>query len=333
MPNVIQPGALQLKDRHPVVPTHSRGTLRGPGLIVSELSSKGLGGFLRTIARLTKVALNYKSHRALVHTISQGGTKKILSLYPRLAYRYTQTYLSTAIPWARRLDMLQGHYQFINEQFGKPFFDRALDDRLTLWSETIDDHEFAVSLTGPCLVTIHREGDLSLNFKMNGHILCKLAFSIIPSRSLQANAEIPEWLSEHVLFVGQVQGAPCAFPEIKQATKICVDVAPQDLLMSALAGLAQSLHISHVVGVATEHNISIDQLNKLGTGFDYNGFWERYAGRILKEGHRLMSVPYGEKPMHLIQAKHRGRNKLKRAFKARLQQSVADTMNRQDWRH
>src|SRR5690606_28574972 len=110
--------------------------------------------------------------------------------------------------------------------------------------------------------------------------------------------------------------------------KACQDIAPPDLLMSAVAGMAGALGIRMIGGVGIEHSISSESIQQSNMSFDYTAFWDRYQGKKTTGGHHLIALPFPEKPIQAIAAKHRKRTLLKREFKHQITASALDCVSR-----
>jgi uncharacterized protein VirK/YbjX len=235
-----------------------------------------------------------------------------LKTYSRVVYRYTLPYLSVNFKRSERQQMLKGHYDFVNTSLSASFYARVLDDAMTLWQQEIEGHQLSISVGGPCM---HREGDLTLVFKMNGTPLYRIAFSLLRLALLNIKQLPQQNASDVVIYVGQVQGYPGGFDQIRQATKLCRDVAPADLLMAAVSGFAESIGVNLVAGVGYENSLSYHNLVRLNSNFSYAEFWEKHHGIRSEGGHYMLQIPLVEKPINLVKANHRGRTLLKREFK------------------
>jgi uncharacterized protein VirK/YbjX len=299
--------------------------LRG---VQGDLQKRGPMESARTAVRLFGVALRYPAHLAWMRVIGGATTKKILDVYPRIAYRHSTSYLFVGMCWAQRLELLKAHYAFLNHMHDACFFNQVLDDGLVLQQWRADDHEFSISLSGPCMVSHHREGELTLTFCMDGVALFKLAFSVVPASAITLDAHQKLGCSEQVVYVGQVQGMPGQFDLISQATKVCLAIAPQDLLMSALSGVAQAWGINRVLGVQADRHLSAGTLRQLGRSFDYAAFWGQYRATPCAGGHQVMSVPFEEKPIEQISSHHRNRTLKKRQFKRVVTHEIALAVER-----
>lgn len=288
-----------------------------------EASAKNGPGFFGALWRLCWVILNGRQHWQVLRVTRGPHAKFILEAYLRVVYRYTFPYLSTNFSQKERVSLLQSHYQFISGELSGDFFARVLDGSLVMWDQEIDGHHFSVSLAGPCP---HREGDLTLVFRMDGSSLYKLAFSIVDASLLGMS-------SRRALYVGQVQGYPGQFAAIRHATRVCHDVAPPDMLMHALFGLANTLDIQLVAGVQFKNCLSFERLLKLDTVFNYAEFWARYAAQPSDSGHHMVELPLAEKPLNLVKANHRRRTFVKREFKKQVSEAASRVMDPMVLRH
>ncbi|MGH6648469.1 DUF535 family protein [Aquabacterium sp.] len=273
-----------------------------------EVDAKRGLGIGNTIMRMISVMWFAGQHREVVQAISGVHTKDLLKTYSRAVYRYTLPYLSMRFDRLERQQMLVGHYEFVNQSLHKAFFQRVLADSMSLWQREINGSVFSIGVGGPCL---HREGDLTLVFKMDGCPLYRIAFSLVKAPLLKVDAGT----SSHVAYVGQVQGYPDRFAQIRQATRLCRDVAPADLLMAAMAGLARALDITLVAGVGVEDSLSYKNLVELNTSSSYADFWAKFQGMRNEGGHYTLPLPLAEKCISQVKANHRGRTLAKRELK------------------
>ncbi len=318
----------------PKAPAHKPALLEGAGLgfslsgIKRDLFTKDVAGMLHGLRRLLQVAWHYKDHRRLLKVLDAAHTQAIFRQVPRTAYRYTLPYLSDNFDRATRLELLISHYGFMNQQLGAAFCDGVVKGNLELWSSDQPDHHFSIQVSGPCAASGHREGELTFTLRMNGAALHKLSFSIVSTRLLSLPSGSISAGHEHTIYIGRVQGVAGTFEETREATKACHDIAPPDLLMAALSGMATALGIESIAGVSIEHSISSELIQESNTSFDYTAFWDRYHGQKTGNGHHLMAVPFPEKPIQAIAAKHRKRTLIKRGFKHEINQAARACVSR-----
>jgi uncharacterized protein VirK/YbjX len=287
-----------------------------------DMADKGLTGSLAMVQRLLKVWARLPEHLGLLKVIKGATTRQLLAVYPRIAYRYSLPYLSEQFAWSERVRMMKAHYSLLNQVHGAKFFEQVLGRGFDLHTWSIAGRQFRLAMQGPCLVSRHREGDLCLVIQMDGQVLYRLAFSVIPTDVVDLPAAQSRGASPLALYVGHVQGKAGQIDRMREATGLCHDVAQQDLLMSALGGLAAAWGINRVVGVRDQSNLSQAYIAQSAASFQYESFWARYHAVLTEQGHHAMSLPFAEKPITEIAAKHRRRTLTKRQFKQSLAESV-----------
>lgn len=283
--------------------------------IKEKFTEHGFVGLISGLSRFGGVLLTWRQHLELVRVINQPRTRAIRARFPRVQYRYTLPYLSTTLDWHARWSALRSHYAFVNTVFGADFSQRVLDDRLEIWHSEHNGHVLSIHIQGLCPVTKHREGELTLCFKMDESSIYKMSFSFIRWGDLNLNDVTGIGVAEHAMYIGRVQGVSGAMESIRLATGLLGDIAPQDLLMSVLFGLASALNIRKVIGVSDETCVSCDTIAASDSSFSYEQFWARYNGLPLLGGHVLVNLPVAEKPLSEISSKHRKRTQRKRDFK------------------
>lgn len=286
------------------------------------LLAKNLPGMFDGIRRLLSIALDVPAHRRLVKVLNGEHIRGIFLQMPRLAYRYTLPCLSNNFQRAVRLELLIAHYRFMSSRLGSEFCAGIIHGNLMPWGREQAGHWFSIRLSGPCAVSGHREGELTFTLQMDHIDLYKLSFSIVPASVLSQPSGTHPVRPGHTLYIGRVQGVPGNFEQIRLATKACHDIAPPDLLMSAVAGMARALGIEVIGGVGIEHSISSESIQQSSMSFDYTEFWDRYHGIKAPDGHHLMSLPFPEKPIQDIAAKHRKRTLVKREFKQEITEAA-----------
>lgn len=279
--------------------------------------------FVSTSLRFLGVLARPAAHRRVVAAVRGAHTRSILATYPRVVYRYTLPYLSSVFDRKARVQIFQQHYGFLNNRLQPEFFQHVLDDTLTLWSTTRDEHSFALTLAGPCP---DREGELTLRFKMDGTTIYRLAFSVMDAALVGQPDDAAPVAPGMVLYVGQIQGCKVGFELIRQATRTCQDVAPPDLLMASLFGVAEAWHIATIAGVDYDHCLTFDKLKKLDTRFDLSAFWAKYRASQNQHGHHVLNLPFTDKPISEVKANHRGRTVAKRGFKLQISQACAASL-------
>ncbi len=241
--------------------------------------------------------------------------------YFRVLTRPTLPYLSTAFAWEQWRHLHLDHCEVMASRVGADLYEQISHDGLPLWAGTDKAEGVSIQLCGPCP---HREGGLTLVLKLDGVPIYRLAFSLIKLERIEA----PSDLQSHGvgIYVGQVQGYPGYFDQIKDVTGRCRDIAPPDLLVSALLGLAGALGIQVIKAVSFEYCPSYQKMSSLASCFNYEQFWVGRWGATFDGRHYHLDLPISEKPISEIKANHRGRTLAKRRFKHEVADTVASNM-------
>jgi len=280
-----------------------------------------LGPF-KLVAKGARMAWHWRRQRVFLHSIGGRATRQLLTTRPRMALRPHAKYLFRHTVLDLRVRLLVAHYTFMNRVYDAAQFARLLDGHgFRLWSLESEGGSVAIRLSGP---PHHHEGELSMRLLIDDVVVFQLAFSVVPRDCfglLRRHAS-----TTHAIYIGQVQGAPGEMARIRQATQSCMAIAPQDLLMNALAGIAVAWDIALLLGVAAERRLAIDKVIASPQTLDYTAFWARYQSFVSHDGHHVIEVPFPQKPIGQIVARHRKRTLRKRRFKQALIDEVARTM-------
>jgi uncharacterized protein VirK/YbjX len=197
-------------------------------------------------------------------------------------------YLAKSLGKKARREALKFHHQYLTQRVTASFYEQILQDRLTLWSELIDEDCYAISMSfNP---NWHAPGDLSLAFERNNIPIYEVSFTIVPGSLIGCSAE-------PILLVARVQGGSNQVQAIRIATRACHRITPPHLLMAAVQSIAAALAIETIGGITNEEQLTkYPQEKRNNFFFDYDAFWEtftfRHKGGIAYE----IQVPFPDKP-------------------------------------
>ncbi|QRX81263.1 DUF535 family protein [Glaciimonas sp. PAMC28666] len=267
---------------------------------------------MQTWRRGLFLLLNIRRHIKLINTLSHPQVAKLTLDNPEMSYKYLRNYISLDISKKNSLAILTGHYTYLQKHFRSNFLEVIYNFPVRLWSQNINDNLVEIVIGFPH--TIDYEGDLCLIFKIDKVSIYRIIFVIANG----APFGVPD---ENVIFVSSVQGMH-DFENVKLATKVCHDIQPAQLLMAAMSGLTSSLGFKTMVGIGNKNQIS--QGKKFY--FSYNTFFEKYGVLMSETNFFKIPVPFAEKPLELIEMKHRKRTQKKRAFKNEISEHVALAM-------
>jgi len=296
-------------------------------VLQEKLAQQGMRGAMDGLVRLLTVGMTWLPHQRLIRTIDGPVSHAVRTAFPRVQYRYTLPYLSNSLNRTERRLALQSHYELVNQHFKPGFYERVLSDDLVLWQRGLGDCLARIQLQGLCRVSRHREGELTLAFKLDDLTLYKLSFSLVhPQVMARTTPGVP--LSAPLVFVGRVQGAAGAMDTIRLVTAKLGDIAPQDVLMVALLGIARAVRAETIFGVTDENNVARHCIERSPGSFSYAAFWAKYGADFQADGNVRLALPLKERPLSDIAAKHRGRTQRKREAKATISSEVALALSR-----
>jgi uncharacterized protein VirK/YbjX len=248
-------------------------------------------------------------------------TLPILQADPRIAFKYLYQYLGTDLSQSERVSILINHYTFLKDRVKRRssrglhgFFRTIVGKRIKLWEHAVSNHHFRISVTFPGMY--HYEGDLSLVFQIDHVDIYTLSFTIGPG-------SVAGLTVEHAIYIGRVQGKGKGLQLIREATKECLDISPDALLLAATEGIAQALELGHIVGIGADGQISAHNDSRPERLVNaYDEFWMASGGVRLVRNMYHLGLPVPEKPIQAIQSKHRSRTLRKRAFKNLVKEQV-----------
>ena len=250
-------------------------------------------------------------HRKLLSLFRSRQIRPLLRIFPGLTQKYFGGYLARSFDKTARRDSLLHHYRFFQRCAPAEFYTGILQGQAVLWRRDILDNHFDICLSFNR--RFHYEGDLSLVFRNEGASAFEISFTVVPGHLV--GVAVPD-----VLLVSRVQGT-ARLPQIRNAAKMCHEVAPPYLLMTALEAIATALAIPVIMGVSVANQIA-----KEGGGaehlFDYDAFWRVLLAEDMGNGFFRLPVPLPHKPLEQVSATHRRRARAKRAFKAEVRAAV-----------
>ncbi|SDY44143.1 hypothetical protein SAMN04515617_114114 [Collimonas sp. OK242] len=264
---------------------------------------------LKTWHRGLLLILNIRQHLKFIRILSHQQTRQLIVSKPELTYKYLRNYISFSIPARTGLLILISHYSYLQNHFKIDFLERISHSPVLLWGQYIDGVLFEIVMAFPH--TVDHEGDLCLIFKSDMVSIYRVIFVI-------ADGSLFELPDDHVMCVSSVQGIN-GFQGIQQATKICHEIQPAQLLMAAMNGVGLALGFKTMVGIASKSQIS--QNEKFY--FSYDEFFGKYGDPVPRKNFYKIQLPYIESPLDSIKTRHRKRTQKKRAFKNEIRDKVA----------
>lgn len=211
--------------------------------VLSALPEKGLGS---SALVLWRAVTNIHTQLDVFTLLKCSHYAEAAQKTPRFLFKYLSNYyLLHGLTVGERAICFLHHYRRLSEMLPESILRAALLDEVTLHEIFEGDNCFAITMGLSC--PVDREGEMSLNLRVNGDASFVLSFTVVPGQVVKSNAA-------EVLLISRVQGATGHFRQVRLATKALHDIAPDAMLLAALQGVAISFGISELVAVnSTKH--------------------------------------------------------------------------------
>ena len=237
--------------------------------------------------------------------------------YRPVAIFLQPNYLARSLTAPERLACHFHNYAYLCERFSPSALLALYGEGVELFSRAEGD------IAASCLLTVNRkaanQGELSLNLVVGGEEVYALGFSFVPGAIFRA--EEPT-----VPLIARMQGAARSFEDIRLATKMFRDIAPQAVLFAALQGVAERLGIRHILGASAGLQSSYSQRNAEALRRNYDEFFEAIGAAPESGGFYVYDRSLFVDILDHMPAKHRARTKAKRRLKAALAAEAAEAL-------
>jgi uncharacterized protein VirK/YbjX len=238
------------------------------------------------------------------------------NLFHHLSQR---AYLIEGLSMRQRIDYLYSHYAFKDQTFRAAYKRKVyLKDGLAFTETREGGSHTAITLSlSPRWAP---EGELSVCLLVNGTLLHCLSFNWIPGGTVGMGSQV-------LPFIGRNQGASFqAQPALASFNACFPNNSPSFFCFSALQGLAQALGMTSVVGIKGRANICFDHGAARSFINSYDKFWASLNGQEIAEHAYLISLPFYQKPLVDVAAKHRKRAAMRRSYWENISTSARRTL-------
>ena len=293
-----------------------------PGLFLGPLSNLARQRKSWTPALLAGVlwraVSNIGKHRRIMELLKYPEFAELAHADPRFAFKYlTAGYLARSFSVADRATCFTHHYQTLHSILPRPFLVRILRGDTMLLQIREADTRYTVTFG---LSRQHdKEGELSLNFQVDGATVFIMSFTIVPGKIIQS-------ASSDVLFITRIQGVKGCYGQISRATKALHDVAPSALLLATLQGVGQALGIPALACISGQDQNSYCQECDSSFKTAYDHFFAELGVEKNAAGFFVADIPLNEKPLVLIKQGHKLRTREKREFKREISDKVNELL-------
>ena len=225
-----------------------------------------LGLRLRRLSRLLRHGIPYARFFLALHGTSSG---RMLYRHARVFDRkFLGPYLSTALTTRQKLRVQMHLVRFIEDNFTASFVACLTHGGLCLWQQETADGSHGISLY---LADASKfEGDLALDYHVNGRRLHRLSFVFAPGAAFGL-------ADRHTLFIGGSQGMNGGQKEARAAAKANGGLHPATMLVLALRAIAQALDIDGLSGISATHQL-FTYTQQVPRPENYDHLWAMNSG-------------------------------------------------------
>ena len=293
----------------------NHGTLPGAPVLAGVAVRRNMAR--RTLSKavsLPRNLLHLRRHFHLSRLLGDLGLLNQQDFYTGIRYRYLRKYyLGSSFSIPERLAVAVNHHQSMARHFLPDFLRKSRSSGFGLWRHTHEDSRYDIALRYP--YNYNHDGDLCLTLDLDGENICIVTFSIAPG----ALAGVAD---SQVLLVSGIQGIAGKIAQIRQATEACNNVSPAHMLLFAAQTLANEMGIKTMVGMGQGRAQSALPTDGQRTAFDYDAFWMPMVGVEAPRRFYHVGLPFTDKPIESIPAKHRSRARKRRELRNVIRQDI-----------
>jgi uncharacterized protein VirK/YbjX len=247
-----------------------------PSHVLFERTDDGAGGRLQTFKRRLKFELRYLLHGrhiACVHqSLERLALTDLLRTDPDLLMRCTRSYLWNDLNAQSRSSAQTAHFMWLSRTLTQGQVLALYQTDQLLCELAIKEHTVQIFLH-PAR-GLGREGELALTLTLDGVVLMRAAFSVLPSGMLGGEGD------GATLVIGNLQGLPASKELIKDFTQVMERTRPSGILFNAMQGLAQGWGLTGMVGVSDKGHAyaGYGSLSKRVT-MSYDNLWQELGAQ------------------------------------------------------
>lgn len=237
-----------------------------------RLTDNGSGGWLQTAKRRLKFRVRYWLCEAQLnrirHFFQAHGLEALTHTELPVMLRPMRPYLWGGLNPEARTNAMLAHFEWLMARHSAPtvleFFKRG---SFTYFCQSYPEGNITIDIEPGR--GLGREGEFELHLKFNGAAVMRAAFNVLPAHMVGLKAD------GYVMAIGNMQGQRFLNQEIKIVTQKMERTRPQNILMTALQGLASGWQLVGMVGVSDVAHVyagyrSLSQ--RVGQSYDH--LWE-----------------------------------------------------------
>jgi uncharacterized protein len=260
--------------------------------------------------------INIGIRREILSLLKLPPLAEITQNNPGFAFKYlAPNYLARSFTGSECLSCFLHHYRRIHVALPENVLRQVLQGYITLHEIAEGGNRFALTmgLSGPIC---DKEGELSLDLRVNGKKVFNLSFTIVPGWVLKS--EVKE-----ILLITRIQGTLGSRSQIRLIQKAFHEFFPSKLLLAALQGLADAFGIGELQAVcATKQRAHTKECAAI-LERRYDDFFAKLGMVKTAAGFYSSPIPIEGKPLASLKARNRSRARKRRAIRQQVQSACA----------
>lgn len=217
-----------------------------------SLTDNGSGGWLQTAKRRLKFRLRFWACKPQLGQIRrffvEHGLAELTQTELPVMLRPMRPYLWGGLNPKQRTQAMLAHFEWMMQRYSSEavvaFFKRG---SYAYYQQTYPEGVLSIELEPGR--GLGREGEFELHLKFNGSAVMRAAFNILPAELVGLSGP------GHVMAIGNMQGQRFLNQEIKIVTQKMERTRPQNILMTALQGLATGWGLVAMLGVSDKAHV------------------------------------------------------------------------------
>ena len=213
--------------------------------------------------------------------------------------------MSKAFTRAQRTEAAFTHYAFEQTRYTKDYREAVYrNGGLLLWAKQESGVEYAIKLLAS---TKHRhEGAVSVVLFSDQVLLCEMSFAWVEGSNLGLKRGL-------LPFITRNQSISPGAAELATFRASFPNNSPRYLCLAALQAIATVHGVERIAAVKHDRQISYTRQQSISFENSYTNLWRELGATEVGKHAFSLPVPFALPPIDLIEAKHRGRARRRRA--------------------
>lgn len=261
--------------------------------------------------------ISIEKYREIFNLIKVKPFAEVSQDYPGFVLKYlVPGYLARNFTATECVCCFLHHYRRIHATLPEGVLRQILHGSITLYEIAEGDSRFAFTIGLPERIA-DKEGELSLDLRVDGKKIFNLCFTIVPGWILKSAA--PE-----ALLISRLQGHTGCNSQIRLARAALHDYSPRSLLLAVLQGIADVLGVGEIVAVSAANQRSYIKEHQARFTNGYDAFFTKAGMTKASAGFYSGAIPIVGKPLDLFKGRARSRARKRRENRQQLRLACAD---------